>query len=522
MKRNEKIAELLIELTNRSFFFLSILLLASIFTLSSCDNFSGNKYKFKSESMHWLQFRGPNASGIAPENADPPIHFNADTNLLWKTEILSGWSSPCIVNDKIFLTGFNDVDSLMYTFAIDRENGEILWKDSIIPNDYYEKHSINSYANPTIASDGDRIFAEFMNYGLIAYDLEGNKLWDYPQGMVYSGFYRGASSPVIIDSTVLIKISVREQSRIRIMGLDCETGDSLWSIRALDYMINVGSTSTLVFNDDLIINHGPKILWAFNLVNREVKWQLPVPGTGISTPVIAGDDIILNTYVQLGEEKTRGEKILYEELLSSIDENENGIIEQSEFPDDMLLFTRPEIVNMDEATMYFKDDLAFEYFDADKDGSFDKSEWDGMWDMISSFMVEHNMMAISIEGSGERTIEDIKWKVNEDTPETPSPLIVNEHAFFIKNGGIATVIHWDSGDVVLKERLGAPGAYLSSPMLAGNRIYTCSFNGTVTVISGDDYSVLAQNKLKEKIGASPVAVDDVLYVRTDKHLYAFR
>ncbi len=42
------------------------------------------------------------------------------------------------------------------------------------------------------------------------------------------------------------------------------------------------------------------------------------------------------------------------------------------------------------------------------------------------------------------------------------------------------------------------------------------------MISGDDYSVLAQNKLREKIAASPVALDDVLYLRTDKHLYAFR
>jgi hypothetical protein len=59
-------------------------------------------------------------------------------------------------------------------------------------------------------------------------------------------------------------------------------------------------------------------------------------------------------------------------------------------------------------------------------------------------------------------------------------------------------------------------------MLAGNRIYTCSYNGTVTVLSAGDFSVMAHNILKEKIGASPVAVDDVLYVRTDRHLYAFR
>ena len=162
-----------------------------LFSLSSCNTGSKGRCKFQAESMHWLQFRGPQSSGIAPDDANPPIHFSADTNLLWKTEILSGWSSPCIVNDKIFLTGFNEEDSLLYTFAINRENGEILWRDSIIPNGFYNMHSINSYANPTIASDGKRIFAAFMNYGLICYDLEGNKLWEYPHEIV-TDFYGGA------------------------------------------------------------------------------------------------------------------------------------------------------------------------------------------------------------------------------------------------------------------------------------------------------------------------------------------
>ena len=79
------------------------LLVVIILALNSCDTGVKGRYKFQPESMHWLQFRGPDASGIAPENADPPIHFSADTNLLWRTEMMPGWSSPCIVNEKIFL-----------------------------------------------------------------------------------------------------------------------------------------------------------------------------------------------------------------------------------------------------------------------------------------------------------------------------------------------------------------------------------------------------------------------------------
>ena len=100
--------------------------------------------------------------------------------------------------------------------------------------------------------------------------------------------------------------------------------------------------------------------------------------------------------------------------------------------------------------------------------------------------------------------------------------MVGDYVFFIKSGGIITVVNRETGDVFKKGRIGAAGTYISSPMLAANKIYISAYNGTVSVLSADDFSVLATNKLKERIGASPVAEDDVLYVRTDKHLYAFR
>lgn len=164
----------------------------------------------------------------------------------------------------------------------------------------------------------------------------------------------------------------------------------------------------------------------------------------------------------------------------------------------------------------------FESFDNNKDGAFDKNEWEEIMKILEPFLQEHGMYAISANGKGERSQTEILWKINEDTPEVPSPLVVGNNVFFIKNGGLVTVINRTTGDVVYKNRIGKSGTFLSSPMLAGNRIYACSFNGTVSVLSADDYSIQAQNKLKEKIGASPVAVDDVLYIRTDKHLYAFQ
>src|SRR2546422_11748540 len=73
----------------------------------------------------WPQFRGPNCSGIS-KDGNPPIEFGAKSNLVWKTELPSGHSSPCVMSDRIFLTGV-DAGKLV-TLGLDARTGQILWK----------------------------------------------------------------------------------------------------------------------------------------------------------------------------------------------------------------------------------------------------------------------------------------------------------------------------------------------------------------------------------------------------------
>ena len=521
MKRKNSALRFSFSLSTNPFLLFFIVLIAIIIGLSSFDAVSKGPYKFLAESTHWLQFRGPNASGIAPENANPPVHFSADTNLLWKTEILPGWSSPCIVDEKIFITGFSDADSLLYTMAIHRKNGEIIWKDSISPAGYYELHPINGYANPTVASNGEKIFAYFPTYGLIAYDLNGTRSWDFQIKKVGETKWAGGSSPVVLDSMLLIDISARNDPRI--LALDCRTGNSLWVIRDPDHSWgSIMSRATPVVRNDLVILHHFREIIAYNLLTGKVEWWLPIPTSAIGTPIIQDNTLFVNTWVGQGEKSLMGNQFSFEELVSKLDVNGNMKIEQNEFTDDIKVRQRPESMDAPESSRAVNHRSVFSRYDEDGDGAFVESEWNTMWESMQSSMKEHGMLAVSLKGTGERPATDIKWKVNEDTPETPSPLMVNENVLFIKSGGIVTVINQKTGEVVHKDRIGAAGAYLSSPMLAGNRIYTCSYNGTVTVLSADDYRVLAHNKLRGKIGASPVAVDDVLYVRTDKYLHAFR
>src|SRR5262245_29693672 len=51
----------------------------------------------------WTQFRGPNAAGLC-SCGRLPREFGPQKNVLWKTDLPVGNSSPVVVGDRIFLT----------------------------------------------------------------------------------------------------------------------------------------------------------------------------------------------------------------------------------------------------------------------------------------------------------------------------------------------------------------------------------------------------------------------------------
>src|SRR5262245_27969113 len=72
----------------------------------------------------WPQFRGPNCSGIAPDNGKLPDKIGQDVNVVWKTPLPPGHSSPAIAGDRIYLTGVQN--KRLVTLALDRKDGHVL------------------------------------------------------------------------------------------------------------------------------------------------------------------------------------------------------------------------------------------------------------------------------------------------------------------------------------------------------------------------------------------------------------
>src|SRR5262245_64229011 len=80
------------------------------------------------EAADWSRFRGPNGSGAAESGAFP-VEFGPERNVVWKTPLPPGHSSPVLDRDRIYLTAL-DGESLL-TLAVDRASGRLLWRRGV-------------------------------------------------------------------------------------------------------------------------------------------------------------------------------------------------------------------------------------------------------------------------------------------------------------------------------------------------------------------------------------------------------
>ena len=81
------------------------------------------------DQLPWPQFRGPDATGIG--DGKPPVEFAPNKNVVWKTPIESGLSSPVIARGRVFLTEFDRTTIQLSTLCIDQKTGRILFGDRV-------------------------------------------------------------------------------------------------------------------------------------------------------------------------------------------------------------------------------------------------------------------------------------------------------------------------------------------------------------------------------------------------------
>ena len=460
----------------------------------------------------WAQFRGPRGRGVAADDAALPVEFGPSNNLVWKSEVGSGISSPCIWGDRIFLTA-SDGEELV-TIAIDRSNGSVLWRHAVTGERKERLHPQNHAASSTPTTDGERVYCYFGAFGLICYDNEGNEQWVREMPFLRN-LYGTAASPIVAEGYLIL---IRDTDTVSTLeAIDGETGETIWRKDRTGFKSS-WSTPALWRHDgkDQLLIQGVWWLTAYDLADGSELWSVPgLTDEPIITPV-TGDGLVFVTSYNMN---TNPEVIGLPEfsvLLEECDANGDGVLSYEETRANKSILSRLDADGEGDHPLA----IFCRFLDEDKDQSITEKEYGKIFEWLGSFEHVNALLAIR-PGSGEKEVE-IVWTSSEGVPECPSPLYHDGRVYLLKNGGIVSCFDARTGEVKYRERIGSGGPYYASLVCGDGKLFAASTRGVVTVFrTGDELEVLSRNDLGERIMATPALVDGKIFVRTARSLYAF-
>lgn len=112
------------------------------------------------------------------------------------------------------------------------------------------------------------------------------------------------------------------------------------------------------------------------------------------------------------------------------------------------------------------------------------------------------------------------WRINNNTPDVPSPLIHDGLVYLCGERGVLTCVDASTGERIYQERL-EPARFRASPIYGDGKVYLVSRKGTIHVVkAGRDFELLAANKMNEEMSASLAIAGGRVYVRTFDALYS--
>jgi outer membrane protein assembly factor BamB len=257
----------------------------------------------------WPRFHGPDGKGMSPDAQPLPVKWSETENLRWKTKLPGpGSSSPIVVGHRVLVTcwtGYgvdrdnpgDEKDLRRHLICLDRDNGHLLWDKSIAPvlpeDPYSGNFTQHGYASHTPVSDGRRVYVFFGKTGVLAFDLDGKKLWQTGVGTGSGSHGWGsASSPILYNNLVIVTASAESKS---LVALNKETGEEVWrrtdagfaSTWGTPILVECGKGRT-----DLVIAVPFKI-WGFNPDDGKLRWECEgLSSDSICTSAFAHDDVV--------------------------------------------------------------------------------------------------------------------------------------------------------------------------------------------------------------------------------------
>ena len=255
----------------------------------------------RSSSRDWPWWRGPQRNGNAAIDQHPPLNWSNTENIVWKTSVPGrGHSSPTIFGEKIFLLTAEHDNNVQSVLCFDRETGSKLWQTPVHHGEFMvegaKSNAKSTFANSTIACDGERIFANFLHNSAVyttCLDLNGNPIWqkkitDY---VLHQGF---ASSPAVYQNLVIV--SADNKGTGVIVALEKFTGEVVWKHSDRPKLPNYTSPIILhVAGREQLIFFGCKLITSYEPLTGEKIWEIAGSTEECVTSTVTDGNLIFTT-----------------------------------------------------------------------------------------------------------------------------------------------------------------------------------------------------------------------------------
>ena len=486
------------------------------------------------QSAEWNRFRGPHGSGVAA-GCQPPIQVGEGCEA-WRVPVPQGLSSPVLSQSRIFLTATNSGE--LMTLAFDKKSGKELWRRTAPVKASEKVHQAGSQAASTALVDEQSVIVYFGSYGLLCYDHDGNELWN-KEIPTPKTLYGMATSPIGFEKLVIMvfdddrNLPDSKLSCSKVVAFDKETGKEVWqTVRPFS---RSGWSTPIIWNHkdgaDLVVL-GDGRLNAYDPSTGEGKWF----ATGfsretIAVPIANRDHVFASSSRRGGDgDEDTNPKPFWDSILP-FDENKNGRIERSEMKPPFTFPFRPELplghpgfgfpMPDNPKKREERVDWILSWFDKDKDRAWSEEEF------IKGFKNKPGkplLMAVRPGGSGDVTGTHSTWSANKNIPEIPSPLLHEDIIYLIRAGGVLAATNAKDGKLIYRYRISSLGGQCTaSPVGANGHIYLVASHGVISVVAtGKEFKEIHSYDLGEESETTPAIDQNSLYIRTQKHLIAFR
>jgi len=250
-------------------------------------------------ASNWPHMRGPDARGHG-ETKTLLTRWSETKNVMWKTSIPgTGWSSPVVYDNQIWLTTATEEGRKRHAIAVDRSSGEIL-HNIIVVSMKLDKvefiHPFNTHASPSPVLESGRVYVSFGSKGLACIDTyTGKTIW-FNDEIKIDHFRGSGSSPVIYKNLLLLHYDGYDKQMI--VAYDKRTGKIAWKT---DRSVHVSDNGDLrkafsiplvlkVKGVDQLVSTAAQCVYGYEPLTGKELWSFPFLGLGHSASAMPNYD----------------------------------------------------------------------------------------------------------------------------------------------------------------------------------------------------------------------------------------